>query len=162
MLPELPTPDAVSTPESLGPEPRRRVAVLTCMDARIDPLRLLGLELGDAHIVRNAGGLVTDDAIRSLSASQRLLGTRKIVVIMHRNCGLQQTTDEDFRAMLEADGVKPAWRLGAFESLEETLQAGLKRLRESPELPYRDGLRGMIFDPATGSVEELDRQLTAG
>jgi carbonic anhydrase len=135
--------------------PRRGLAVLTCMDARIEPLRLLGLELGDAHVIRNAGGLVTDDAIRSLSASQRLLGTREIVVMMHRHCGLQGASDQDFQSLLAADGANPAWRLGAFASLEEQLRTGLADLRRAPELTHRDLIRGLILDPATGGLEEL-------
>lgn len=142
-------------PSTLGPEPRRRLAVLTCMDARIDPLELLGLEVGDAHVIRNAGGLATDDAIRSLSASQRLLGTREIVVMMHRGCGLEGASDEDFHSLLETQGARPRWRLGAFTDLEERLRESMQRLRESRELAHGDAVRGLIFDPATGTVQEL-------
>src|ERR687897_2847279 len=99
--------------------PRRKLAVLTCMDARIEPLALLGLEVGDAHIIRNAGGLVTDDAIRSLSASQRLLGTEQVVVVMHEGCGLHGASEDAFARALAADGVLPDWRLGAFEDVDE-------------------------------------------
>ena len=107
-----------------GPRPRRKLAVLACMDARIELFSLLGLERGDAHIVRNAGGLVTDDALRSLSVSQRLLGTEEIVVVMHRDCGMEGADEP-----------------GGFES---------------PELPARDRIRGLIYDPADGSLEEID------
>src|SRR5271167_1805552 len=134
----------------LSPRPRRKVAVLTCMDTRIDPLAMLGLERGDAHIVRNAGGLVTDDAIRSLSASQRLLGTEEIVVVMHEGCGLCGASEDRFAQALAADGVLPTWRLGAFHDLEATLCQGLARLRSSPELPSREQIRGFVFDPETG------------
>src|SRR5687767_11923492 len=113
----------------LDPRPRRKVAILACMDTRIDLFPMLGLDRGDAHIIRNAGGLVTDDAIRSLSASQRLLGTEEIVVVMHDGCGLHGAAEKEFRSMLEADGVLPTWRLGAFSDVEETLRHGLERLR---------------------------------
>src|SRR5687768_17937221 len=106
----------------LSPRPGRKVAVLACMDTRIDLFPMLGLERGDAHIIRNAGGLVTDDAIRSLSASQRLLGTEEIVVVMHEGCGLHGASEDDYAAMLRADGVMPTWRLGAFEDVEATLR----------------------------------------
>jgi carbonic anhydrase len=143
----------LAVPE-LGPRPRRRAAVLACMDARIDLYKLLGLGRGDAHIVRNAGGLVTDDAIRSLSASQRLLGTKEVVVVMHDNCGLCGASDDEFSRALAADGAFPSWRLGAFEDLEEVLCDGLRRLRSSPELPSREHIRGFVFDPASGTLRE--------
>lgn len=139
---------------ALSARPRRKVAVLACMDARIDLSTLLGLERGDAHIVRNAGGLVTDDAIRSLSASQRLLGTEEIVVVMHEGCGLCGGSDEEFARALAADGAFPAWRLGAFDDLDTALREGLRRLRSSPELPRRERIRGFVFDPASGSLRE--------
>src|SRR5437764_14002950 len=122
----------------LSARPRRRVAVLACMDTRIDLFPMLGLERGDAHIIRNAGGLVTDDALRSLSASQRLLGTEEIVVVMHDGCGLHRASEDEYRQMLAADGVLPSWRLGAFDDVEATLRHSLARLRSSPELPFRD------------------------
>jgi carbonic anhydrase len=123
----------------IGPRPRRKLAVLACMDARIDVFSLLDLERGDAHIVRNAGGLVTDDALRSLSASQRLLGTEEIVVVMHRDCGIEGRAN-----------------FGGFEDLEATLRESLERLRAAPELVAHDRIRGLIYDPADGSVEEID------
>jgi carbonic anhydrase len=139
----------------LSARPCRKVAVLTCMDTRIDPLTMLGLERGDAHIVRNAGGLVTDDAIRSLSASQRLLGTEEVVVVMHEGCGLRGASEDEFAKALAADGVLPAWRLGAFEDVEATLRHSLERLRSSPELPARGQIRGFVFDPETGTLREV-------
>ena len=120
--------------------PRRELAVLTCMDARIEPLSLLGLEVGDAHVIRNAGGLVTDDAIRSLIVSQTALGTEEIVVIMHEDCGMEGAPAE----------------LGGFEDLETAVRAGLDRLRAAAELPARDAIRGCIFDPRDGSVRDVD------
>jgi carbonic anhydrase len=139
----------------MSARPRRRVAVLACMDTRIDLYSMLGLERGDAHIIRNAGGLATDDAIRSLSASQRLLGTEEIVVVMHRGCGLHGASEDDFARLLEADGVLPTWRLGAFGDVEQTLRQSLARLRASAELPARDQIRGFIFDPESGGLAEV-------
>jgi carbonic anhydrase len=141
----------------MSSRPRRRVAVLACMDARLDPLRMLGIELGDAHIVRNAGGLVTDDALRSLSASQRLLGTDEVLVVMHDGCGLRGASDDDYAATLAADGAHPDWRLGAFEDVEQALLAGLARLRAAPELPRRERIRGFVFDPDSGRLREPER-----
>src|ERR687883_72776 len=140
----------------LSPRPRRKVAVLSCMDTRIDLFPMLGLRRGDAHIIRNAGGLVTDDAIRSLSASQRLLGTEEIVVVMHEGCGLSGASEDEFAQALAADGVLPTWRLGAFDDVEATLRHSLERLRTSPELPARDNVRGFIFDPEDGTLREID------
>src|SRR4051812_15230253 len=139
----------------LEPRPRRKVAVLSCMDTRIDLFPMLGLERGDAHIIRNAGGLVTEDAIRSLSASQRLLGTEEIVVVMHEGCGLHGASEDAFARDLAADGVLPTWRLGAFADLEATLRHSLEHLRSSPELPARDRIRGFVFDPETGALREV-------
>jgi carbonic anhydrase len=139
----------------LSPRPRRRVAVLTCMDTRIDLFPMLGLERGDAHIIRNAGGLVTDDALRSLSISQRLLDTEEIVVVMHESCGLQSVSEEEFAEALAADGAQPSWKVGAFEDIEATLRESLALLRSSPELPARDHIRGFIFDPESGALREV-------
>ena len=146
--------DELAAP-GLNPSPRRKVAVLSCMDTRIDLFPMLGLQRGDAHIIRNAGGLVTDDAIRSLSASQRLLGTEEIVVVMHHGCGLHGASEDEYADMLAADGVLPTWRLGAFDDIEATLGGSLARLRSSPELPHREHIRGFIFDPEDGSLREV-------
>jgi carbonic anhydrase len=139
----------------LSPRPRRKVAVLACMDTRIDLFPMLGLQRGDAHIIRNAGGLVTDDALRSLSASQRLLGTEEIVVVMHDGCGLHGASEDEFAQALAADGVLPNWRLGAFEEVESTLRHSLARLAAARELPARDHIRGFVFNPETGSLREV-------
>ncbi len=139
----------------LSPRPRRKVAVLACMDARIDLFAMLGLERGDAHIIRNAGGLVTDDAIRSISASQRLLGTDEILVVMHDGCGLCGASEDEFTQALIADGATPSWRLGAFEDVETALSHGLARLRSSRELSAREHIRGFVFDPETGTLREV-------
>lgn len=147
--------DELAAP-GLDPCPRRNVAVLACMDTRIDLFPMLGLQRGDAHIIRNAGGLVTDDAIRSLSASQRLLGTDEIVVVMHHGCGLHRASEDQFAETLAADGVLPTWRLGAFDDIEATLRGSLTRLRSSPELPARDHIRGFVFDPESGTLREVE------
>jgi len=139
----------------LSPRPRRKVAVLACMDTRIDLFPMLGIERGDAHIIRNAGGLVTDDALRSLSASQRLLGTEEVVVVMHEGCGLCGADDAAFAETLREDGADPPWRLGGFDDLEAALREGLERLGAAPELPARDHIRGFIYDPETGSLREV-------
>jgi carbonic anhydrase len=139
----------------LDPRPRRKVAVLACMDTRIDLFPMLGLERGDAHIIRNAGGLVTDDALRSLSASQRLLGTEEIVVVMHDGCGLHGASEDEFAESLASDGVLPNWRLGAFEDVEMTLRHSIARLRSAPELPAREHVRGFVFNPETGALREV-------
>src|SRR4051794_6586089 len=146
--------DELAAP-GLSPRPQRQVAVLACMDTRIDLFPMLGLQRGDAHIIRNAGGLVTDDAIRSLSISQRLLGTDEIVVVMHEGCGLHGASEDSFAEELRTAGVLPQWRLGAFEDVEATLHAGLERLRSSRELAATDHIRGFVFDPETGSLREV-------
>jgi carbonic anhydrase len=124
----------------LSAKPRRKLAVLTCMDARIEPLSLLGLEVGDAHVIRNAGGLVTDDALRSLSASQSMLGTEEIIVVMHEDCGM--------------GGAPP--EIGGFDDLEATLRDGIERLQTSGELTARGNVSGFVFDPRTGALRQLD------
>jgi carbonic anhydrase len=153
--------DELAAP-GLSPAPRRGVAVLACMDSRIDLFPMLGLERGDAHVIRNAGGLVTDDAIRSLSVSQRKLGTQEIVVVMHDGCGLHGASEDEFAQALAADGVQPTWRLGAFDDVEATLRRGLTRLRSSPELPVRDRIRGFVFNPETGALREVESAPAAG
>jgi carbonic anhydrase len=140
----------------LDPRPRRKVAVLSCMDTRIDLFPMLGIERGDAHIIRNAGGLVTDDAIRSLSASQRLLGTEEVVVVMHDGCGLHGASEDEFAETLASDGVLPNWRLGAFNDVDETLRRSVARLRSAPELPARDRIRGLVFNPETGELRDVE------
>jgi carbonic anhydrase len=143
----------------LDPRPRRKVAVLTCMDTRLDIFPMLGLHRGDAHIIRNAGGLVTDDALRSLTISQRLLGTEEIIVVMHDGCGLLGASEDDFAATLAVDGALPSWRLGAFGDVEQALSGSLARLRSAPELRDREAITGFVFDPDTGVLREVDRFL---
>ncbi len=143
----------LATP-GMDPRPRKRLAVLTCMDARIDILLLLGLQRGDAHIIRNAGGLVTDDAIRSLTLSQRLLGTDKIVVVMHEGCGLQGVSEQDLANRLASVSVIPNWQSGAFDNVDTALGRGLDLLRGNSHLRTLD-IRGLVFDPETGSLREV-------
>jgi carbonic anhydrase len=126
------------------------------MDTRLDLYAMLGIERGDAHIIRNAGGLVTDDALRSLSASQRLLGTEEVVVVMHDGCGLSGASEDEFAETLASDGVLPTWRLGAFDDVETTLRHSLTRLRSAPELPARDQIRGFVFNPENGELREVE------
>jgi carbonic anhydrase len=147
--------EALAAP-GLSPRPRRKVAVLSCMDTRIDLFPMLGLERGDAHIIRNAGGLPTDDAIRSISISQRLLGTEEVVVVMHEGCGLRGASEDAYAQALAADGVLPSWRMGAFDDVDATLRRSLARLRSSPELTARDHVRGFVYDPETGRLREVD------
>jgi carbonic anhydrase len=144
---------ALAVPE-MSSRPARKVAVLSCMDTRIDLYALLDLRRGDAHLLRNAGGLVTDDAIRSLSISQRALGTEEVIVVMHDGCGLLGADDDAFAQALSAAGASPAWRMGAFADVEQALGEGLERLRSAPELLHRDRVRGFVFDPRTGALRE--------
>jgi carbonic anhydrase len=136
--------------------PSRRVAVVACMDARLDVYRALGLAEGEAHVIRNAGGVVTDDEIRSLAISQRLLGTREIVLVHHTDCGMLTFTDEDFRASIEQDcGIRPHWHSEAFPELEDDVRAQRQRILDSPFIPIKDSVRGFVFDVATGRLSEV-------
>ena len=137
--------------------PSRSVAVVACMDARLDVYRALGLQEGEAHVIRNAGGVVTDDVIRSLTISQRLLGTREIVLVHHTDCGMLTFADDDFRAQIQAEtGIKPAWAAEAFDDLETDVRQCLARIRTSPFIPHTDAARGFVFDVATGRLAEVD------
>ena len=136
--------------------PARHVAVLACMDARLDVYRALGLAEGEAHVIRNAGGVVTDDEIRSLAISQRLLGTTEIVLIHHTDCGMLTFTDEDFRGSIEQDtGVRPDWHSEAFPDLEADVRTCLKKIVDSPFIPDKHSVRGFVFDVATGRLTEV-------
>jgi carbonic anhydrase len=136
--------------------PAKRVAVLSCMDARVIPSRILGLEPGDAHIVKNAGGVVTDDAIRSLAISQHLLGTEEIVLIHHTDCGMLGFTDDELESKLESEtGERPSWRGGAFSDLEQDLRDSIQALRASPFIPRKDSIRGFVYDVETGRLAEV-------
>jgi carbonic anhydrase len=136
--------------------PAKRVAVLACMDARLNPYGLLGLREGDAHIIRNAGGVVTDDEIRSLAISQRLLGTEEIILIHHTDCGMLTFKDDEFRRQIQEEtGVKPEWAAEAFDDLEEDLRQSIARIKASPFIPRKDHVRGFIYDVNTGGLREV-------
>jgi carbonic anhydrase len=136
--------------------PGKHVAVVACMDARLDVYRLLGLNEGDAHVIRNAGGVVSDDVIRSLAISQRLLGTREIILIHHTDCGMLTFTDDDFkRALQEEIGIKPAWATEAFPDVGEDVRQSLRRIEASPFVTKHGSARGFVFDVATGKLEEV-------
>jgi carbonic anhydrase len=141
---------------SSSARPVMRVAVVACMDARLDPRGLLGLHDGDAHVIRNAGGVVTPDVIRSLSISQRLLGTTEIVLIQHTRCGMMTITDDEFRARLRADtGAEPDWDAGAFASPEQSVADSAARIAASPFIARTDAIRGFVFDVETGVLGEI-------
>ena len=136
--------------------PAKGVAVVACMDARLNLYALLGLEEGQAHVIRNAGGAVTDDGIRSLAISQRLLGTREIILIHHTDCGMLTFTDDDFRAAIQADtGIRPAWSAEAFSDLDADVRQSIARIKASPFIPQKDSVRGFVFDVATGKLNEV-------
>jgi carbonic anhydrase len=140
----------------LGRDPARRLAVVTCMDARIDAHRILGLHEGDAHVVRNAGGVVTDDVIRSLTISQRLLRTEEIVVVMHTDCGMHGLVDSEFRTRVQSEaGLRPAWATEGFFDLEQALREGLLRLRTNPFLVERSKISGFIYEVETGWLRQV-------
>ena len=136
--------------------PAKRVAVLACMDARLNPYALLGLSEGDAHVIRNAGGVVTDDEIRSLAISQRLLGTEEIILIHHTDCGMLTFTDDEFRHQVQQDtGVKPEWAAEAFADLTEDVRQSMARIKHSPFIPRKEQVRGFIYDVETGRLSEV-------
>jgi carbonic anhydrase len=136
--------------------PAKRVAIVACMDARLNPYGLLGLSEGDAHVIRNAGGVVTDDEIRSLSISQRLLGTEEIMLIHHTDCGMLTFSDDEFRAQVQQEtGIKPEWAAEAFDDLEEDVRQSIARIKASPFIPTKDSVRGFIYDVETGSLTEV-------
>jgi carbonic anhydrase len=136
--------------------PGRKVAVLACMDARLDPARALGLEEGDAHVIRNAGGVVSDDALRSLVISQRLLGTEEIILIHHTDCGMLTFTDDAVKAEIEGDtGLRPSFALEAFADAEADVRQSLARIAASPFIPRKDSVRGFVYDVKTGRLGEV-------
>ena len=136
--------------------PARHVAVLACMDARLDVHDLLGLEEGDAHVIRNAGGVAGDDAIRSLAISQRLLGTREIVLIHHTGCGMLTCTDDGFKASVQAEvGIKPSWAAEAFTDLDEDVRQSVRRILDDPFIPVKGSVRGFVYEVETGRLREV-------
>jgi carbonic anhydrase len=136
--------------------PGKQVAVVACMDARLNPYGVLGLQEGDAHVIRNAGGVVTDDAIRSLTISQRLLGTREIILIHHTDCGMLTFTDDEVKAQIVADvGIRPPFALEAFADLDADVRQSIARIRANPFIPHKDSVRGFIYDVKTGRLREV-------
>jgi carbonic anhydrase len=136
--------------------PAKGVAVVACMDARLNVYGLLGLKEGDAHVIRNAGGVITDDEIRSLAISQRLLGTREIMLIHHTDCGMLTFGDDDFRAQVQQDtGIKPEWAAEAFDDLEEDVLQSIARIKASPFIPHKESVRGFVYDVHSGRLHEI-------
>ena len=134
-----------------------KVAVVACMDARLDPWRVLGLRNGDAHVIRNAGGIVTDDAIRSVAISQRLLGSTEVILIHHTKCGMQTFTDDEFRTQLvEETGAEPEWSAGAFTDLDDDVRESIARIKASPFIPRKESVRGFVYDLDTGRLREVE------
>ena len=136
--------------------PQRRVALVTCMDSRIDNFAIFGLGSGEAHIIRNAGGLVTDDVLRSLVISQRVLQTREVVLVHHTECGLLNADEQAMRAHIRTEtGAEPPYAFGAFSNLDDAVRRALERVREHPFLPHRDCVRGFVYDVRSGGLREI-------
>ncbi|MHB1244778.1 MAG: beta-class carbonic anhydrase [Gaiellaceae bacterium] len=142
--------------QHLDLRPARALAIVTCMDSRLNVFAALGLRDGDAHVLRNAGGVITDDAIRSLAISQRLLGTREIMLVHHTDCGMQKLTDDGFRAELQADtGLAPAFAIESFTDLDADVRQSIRRVRRSPFLLHTDRVRGFVYDVDTHRLREV-------
>jgi carbonic anhydrase len=136
--------------------PAKKVAVLACMDARLNPYGILGLQEGDAHVIRNAGGVVTDDEIRSLAISQRLLGTEEIILIHHTDCGMLTFSDDEFKRSIQDEvGIKPEWAAEAFGDLDEDVRQSVARIKASPFIPRKDSIRGFAYEVETGRLREV-------
>jgi carbonic anhydrase len=136
--------------------PSKQIAVVACMDARLNVYAMLGLNEGEAHVIRNAGGVVTDDEIRSLAISQRLLGTREIILIHHTDCGMLTFTDDAFKRSIQEDtGIKPPWSAESFANLDEDVRQSIARIQASPFVAHKDAIRGFVFDVATGKLNEV-------
>ena len=145
-----------SSGSELPAKPAKRLAIVACMDARLNPYALLGLREGDAHIIRNAGGVITDDEIRSLAISQRQLETEEIMLIHHTDCGMLTFSDDDFRRQLKEDtGVEPDWSAEAFSDLDENVRRSIERIKTSPFIPRKDQVRGFVYDVRTGGLREV-------
>ena len=137
--------------------PAKHIAIVTCMDARLSPYVMLGLKEGDAHVIRNAGGVITDDEIRSLAISQRLLGTREIVLIHHTDCGMLTFSDDELKQQIQEDvGVKPHFSMESFTDLEENVRQSIARVQNSPFIPNKDSVRGFIYEVETGRLREVN------
>ena len=140
----------------LAVEPRDRLAIVTCMDSRMDIFRILGMHHGQAHIIRNAGGVITDDVIRSLCLSQRFLGTRAIMLIHHTDCGLERVDEARFKADLESEvGIKPWWSLEAFSDLHADVRQSMQRVLMSPFIAHKENVRGFVYNVTTGQLQEV-------
>ncbi len=136
--------------------PAKNIAVVACMDARLNVYGMLGLEEGDAHVIRNAGGVITDDEIRSLAISQRLLGTREIILIHHTDCGMLTFTDDELKRQIQEEvGIKPEFALEAFSDLEEDVRQSIRRVQASPFIPHKDAVRGFVYEVETGRLREV-------
>ena len=143
--------------------PAKRVAVLACMDARLDVYKILGLQEGDAHVIRNAGGVATDDAIRSLVISQRLLGTNEIVLIHHTDCGMLTFKDDEVKRQIQSDtGIRPAFALEAFPDLDDDVRQSIERIKASPFIPIKTSVRGFVYDVRTGRLDEVTSAVPVG
>jgi carbonic anhydrase len=136
--------------------PSAHLAVVACMDARLNVYAILGLQEGQAHVIRNAGGVITDDEIRSLAISQRLLGTTEVMLIHHTDCGMLTFTDDEFKAGIQQEtGIKPEWAAEAFADLDDDIRQSINRIKASPFVPHKDNVRGFVFDVATGRLREV-------
>ena len=136
--------------------PGQHVAIVTCMDARVNPYGIFGLKEGDAHVIRNAGGAITDDAVRSLAISQRLLGTTEIILVHHADCGMRTFKDEDFRRQIQEDtGIRPSWAPEAFPDSAGGVRQSIARVKASPFLPQKGSVRGFVYDEKSGRLEEV-------
>ncbi len=143
-------------PGPLPLPPARQIAVVACMDARLDPAKVLGFTEGDAHVIRNAGGAVTEDTIRSLAISQRLLGTKEIVLVHHTDCGMLTFSDDAFRKEIEEEtGIRPTWAAEAFSDPGNDVRQSVNRIRSSPFVPHTDRIRGFVYDVDTGKISEV-------
>jgi carbonic anhydrase len=142
--------------ESLPMTPAKHIAIVACMDARLNPYALLGLREGDAHLIRNAGGVITDDEIRSLAISQRLLGTDEVMLIHHTDCGMLTFSDDEFRRQLQDEtGIEPEWSAETFSDLDEDLRQSIARIKASPFVPNKDNVRGFVYEVETGNLREV-------
>lgn len=142
--------------------PSKQVAVVACMDSRLDTFAMLGLKLGEVHVIRNAGGVITDDMIRSLTISQRMLGTREIVLIHHTNCGLSTFTEDEFdEQLLRETGARAHWKAESFRDVDQSLRESIRRITHSPFVPFRDNVRGFVFDVETGLMREVCPEVSA-
>lgn len=156
LLARRPEGDDRGAPEVSTPIPGKHVAIITCMDARIKVFDVFGLQLGESHILRNAGGVVTDDVIRSLALSQRKLETREVIIIQHTTCGLNSVTEDGFKDELESDtGIRPPWAVEAFRDLEASVRSSMRRVQNNPFLPHRDQVRGFTYDVSNGALTEV-------